>query len=230
MKLIKNTVGALHTRNSQHDQAKLPYVVCVCGFVDLRERKEKKMVFSFWLSSIEHSHFRDKGVMGLWERTVDRPQIKRRCFAWQPHSALSLLPFITTILSFLLSFLAVPPTPPLPYFFRFVPTLSPSTGTCWQLSAQKNEWHCGSCLNGEPFPRQPEHRQVARKKTTTKRERNGRSSVPLLSLKWNFFHTYLHWKNGTLKMLLSLSALSLFLCVDEGERNCCLCYGGAVLF
>lgn len=45
MKLIKNTVGALHSHNSQHDQAELLYVggggVCV--------KKEEKMVSIFIL-------------------------------------------------------------------------------------------------------------------------------------------------------------------------------------
>ncbi len=47
MKLIKNTVGALYSHNSQHDQAELLYERCVC--VCVRGRKEEKMVSIFIL-------------------------------------------------------------------------------------------------------------------------------------------------------------------------------------
>ncbi len=51
MKLIKNTVGALYSHNSQHDQAELLYerCVCACVCVCVRGRKEEKMVSIFIL-------------------------------------------------------------------------------------------------------------------------------------------------------------------------------------
>ncbi len=138
MKLIKNTVGALYSHNSQHDQAELLYERCVCVCVYEGGKKRKWWAFSFWLPPPAHTHFTNKGVMGMLKRRVDRPQIKHRCFAWQLHSALSLQPIYhkerhPPSLSFPYSLLLLCT----PLLFCSIPTLSPSTGTRWHLSTHK---------------------------------------------------------------------------------------------
>lgn len=194
MKLIKNTVGALHSHNSQHDQAELLYEVCVCVYEG--GKKRKWWAFSFWLPPPAYTHFTNKGVMGVLKRRVDRPQIKHWCFAWQLHSALSLLPIYhlechPPSLSFPYSLLLLST----PLLFCSIPTLSPSTGTRWHLSTRKKMCDTVLVVSTEShFPSSPSSGRSLRK-DDNEETKNQEKVVPLLSLKWNFFsHSLALWK------------------------------------